>query len=101
MTDLIKWMSEVPEHRFVPLFAANNDFLVETWVNSNGRRLLKRSPEMKDTMITIVENGLEIEEWQGLFYVMGQGTGNRFYILYTGKALENRGSKIHQTGQKV
>lgn len=86
MTDLLTWMMKVPEHRLVPLFLTNDDLLVETRVNSNGRRLLKRSSEMEDAIITIVENGLRNKEWQGLFYVMGQGTGDRFRILYIGKA---------------
>lgn len=87
------------EHRLVPLFLINDDLLVETRVNSNGRRLLKRSPEMEDAIITIVENGLKNEQWQGFFYVMGQGTGDRLPILYIGKA-DKKGVK-HPTSENI
>jgi hypothetical protein len=87
MLNLVEWLLAVPGHRLVPLFDTDAALLVQTRLSGpEQRRLLKRSPEMEEAVISLVEAGLLDEQWQGLLYVMGWGAGKNFRPLYVGKA---------------
>jgi hypothetical protein len=87
MLSLVEWLQAVPGHRFVPLFATDPSQVVETKLSGpEKRRLLRRSPEMEQTVIDMVEEGLTNLLWHGVLYVMGWGEGAGFRPLYVGKA---------------
>lgn len=87
MRDIIGWLMNVPNYRFVPLFDTNDRLEVATRISQpSGRRLLCRNPKMEEAIIEIVETGLSQRTWEGLFYVMGFGELPNFRPLYVGKA---------------
>jgi hypothetical protein len=93
MINLMEWLKQVPEYQFVPLFETNKNLQVETRVVAGSqRKLLKRNRTMEDAVIAIVESGLNKEEWQGLFYIMGKGELENFCPMYIGKT-EKKGTK--------
>jgi hypothetical protein len=79
------WLLGLEGHRFEVLFEAGDDGIVNTH-EVNGRRLLKRSPQIEEALISVVENGLREEDWRGLFYVMGWLGQEGFVPLYVGAA---------------
>lgn len=86
LVDLIEWMQNLPEHHFVELFETGEELVVHTRTSGVKRKrtVLKRSEDMEKAMITVVKKGLEDEQWQGLFYVMGKGRFPEFTPLYIG-----------------
>jgi hypothetical protein len=98
MADLIRWLFTRPDHRLVPLFDTQG-LVVRTNVNRSGRRLLARSPEMEDTVISLVEDGLRTPDWQGLIYIMGSGAASDFRPMYVGAA--QRAGHKHEINSNI
>lgn len=87
MGDLRRWLQQQPA-RIVPLFATDDNLVVQTHLlGSKDRRLLRRHPTMEEAVVTEVANGLDRPDWTGLLYMMGWGSDLRaFTPLYIGKA---------------
>jgi hypothetical protein len=95
---LIEWLPTVRDHEFVTLFDTDDRLLVRTKLHGKDKhKLLRRSAVMEKAVIECVENGLEEDDWQGLLYVMGWGTGPTFRPLYVGKA-ERKGRQASLSG---
>ena len=92
MINLREWLAKLPEHCLVPLFHMEDDITVATQITANHRRLLLRHPLMEEAIITVVEQGLNDSEWEGLLFIMGKGELPAFTPIYIGKT-ERRGVK--------
>ncbi|HOI38080.1 MAG TPA: hypothetical protein PLF11_11935 [Bacillota bacterium] len=91
MMDLVHWLQGVEGHRFVPLFELDDNLAVKIkYVGSQNRPILRRHPQMEQTIIDLVEKGLEDPDWEGLIYVMGWHDLPHFVPLFVGKT-ERRG----------
>lgn len=95
MINLIDWLEKIPDHKFSPLFDADEALNVKTIIKSskNGDAcLLCRHPTMESDMIDVIEKGLVTENWVGIVYIMGVREFPNFVPLYIGKA-ERKGVK--------
>ena len=100
MTVLQAWLDAFPGARFAPLFETDG-LLVQTHQRGKAgdRRILTRSAQFEDAMITLIEQGLTQDDWTGLVYLMGIGERSAFTPLYVGKA-ERRG-KTHAVSKNI
>lgn len=86
-------MKDFPDYQISPLFDTEGLVVKTRYLEGlRPRRLLRRSPEMESSIITLVEEGVRVPDWEGLFYVMGLGTLPDFNPLYIGKT-ERKGVK--------
>lgn len=90
MISFVNWLQRNLGYEFTPLFETTYDSLVvETKikkVKGNERRLLKRSHEMEQAVIRVIETNIDNPEWEGIIYVMGLKDIDNFIPLYIGKA---------------
>ena len=84
-------MKELDDYRFETLFHTDENLVVKTrrvpWRKTSTRTLLTRTDKMEEAIWEVVNHGLEkrnINQWQGLFYVMGKGQLPDFTPLYIG-----------------
>lgn len=88
MNILDDWLHNQVSCKTAPLFL-EEDLVVSTFFKSNLRKL-SRNPEFDQLMISVVEEGLTHDSWQGLIYMMHWLDGRKLLPLYIGKA-EKRG----------
>jgi hypothetical protein len=82
------WFQLDGNFKSAPLFS-EHDLIVETFRKGNLIKI-KRSPEFDNLMISTVEEGLSIDLWEGLIYIMHWVIDGKIIPLYVGKA-ERRG----------
>ena len=85
MSRLRSWLSTMPDAVYVPLFATNEELLVETRNPPSGKTRVCRSSAMEDAVLAAVVEGLERPAWRGLLYMMAWGSRDQFRPLYVGK----------------
>ena len=85
--DFTTWLTSQEGTSTVPLFDTDLSLAVRTRQGGTKgeKRLLRRSPAMEEAMVQTVMSGLQRDDWPGLLYVMGWGSGSEFKPLYIGK----------------
>lgn len=96
MSRFRSWVTSVPGTQYVPLFDVDDGLKVRTAERMTGRRLLRRSREMEEALIRVVDTGLADPTWRGFLYVMAWGEKHSLKPLYVGMA-----SRFGRTAEKV